>query len=90
MINWKLRFQNKVTLTTLVLCIISFIYTVIGMFGIVTPISEDLATNLCLEVIDILVAVGIVVDPTTYGIGDSALALSRENIEVTKEGNQNG
>lgn len=85
MINWKLRFQNKVTLTTLVLCIISFIYTVIGMFGVVTPISEDLATNLCLEVIDILVAVGIVVDPTTYGVGDSPLALSREHINTTKE-----
>lgn len=84
MINWKLRFQNKVTLTSLVICTITFVYTVLGIFGIVSPISQDNATNVVLSLIDILVAAGIVVDPTTYGAGDSTLALTREHINVTK------
>lgn len=84
MINWKLRFQNKVTLTSLVACIITFIYTLLGIFEIVPPVSEDMTTNLLLGLIDILVSVGIVVDPTTYGIGDSKLALCRENVNATK------
>lgn len=85
MINWKLRFQNKITLTSLVVCVISFIYTILGTFGIVSPVSEDSATNIVLGLVDILVAVGIVVDPTTYGASDSDLAMSREHINVTKE-----
>lgn len=84
MINWKLRFQNKVTLTSLVVCIITFVYTILGIFEIVPPISENVTTNLVLGLIDILVSVGIVVDPTTYGVGDSRLALCRENVKATK------
>ena len=84
MINWKLRFQNKITLTSFAVCIITLVYTVLGSLGIVMPISEDNAVNIVLSVVDILVAVGIVVDPTTYGMGDSALAMSREHINTTK------
>lgn len=90
MINWKLRIQNKATLTSLVICAITIGYTVLGMLGVTIPISEDQSTNIALLIVDVLLGLGIVVDPTTYGIGDSALALSRENIAVTKEGNQNG
>lgn len=84
MINWKLRFQNKVTLVSLVACVITFVYTVLGIFGIVPSISQDNVTNIVLTLIDILVAIGVVVDPTTNGIGDSALALTREHINATK------
>lgn len=85
MINWKLRIQNKVTLTALIACIITFVYTFLGLLGIVPPISEDTATNLVMSLVDLLVGLGIVVDPTTYGVGDSTLALTREHINVTKE-----
>lgn len=84
MINWKLRLQNKVTLVSLVVCVITFVYTVLGIFGIVPSVSQDTTTNIVLTFIDILVAVGVVVDPTTYGVGDSALALTREHINATK------
>ena len=84
MINWKLRFQNKVTLTSLLACVITFVYTVLGIFEIVPPVSEDITTNLVLGLIDILVSVGIVVDPTTYGVSDSKLAMCREHVNSTK------
>ena len=74
-INWKLRLQNKATLTTLILAIIAFAYQVLGIFGIVPGIDQNTMVNTCGLIINLLVAVGIVVDPTTAGISDSTKAL---------------
>ena len=74
-INWKLRLQNKTTLTTLILAIIAFVYQVVGIFGIVPGIDQNTMVNTCGLIINLLVAVGIVVDPTTAGISDSTKAL---------------
>ena len=74
-INWKLRLQNKTTLTTLILAIIAFVYQVLGIFGIVPGIDQNTMVNTCGLIINLLVAVGIVVDPTTVGISDSTKAL---------------
>nr|DAJ19308.1 MAG TPA: holin [Siphoviridae sp. ctEup56] len=74
-INWKLRLQNKTTLTTLILAIIAFVYQVLGIFGIVPGIDQNTMVNTCGLIINLLVAVGIVVDPTTAGISDSTKAL---------------
>lgn len=74
-INWKLRLQNKATLTTLILAIIAFVYQVLGIFGIVPGIDQNTMVNTCGLIINLLVAVGIVVDPTTAGISDSTKAL---------------
>lgn len=70
-INWSLRFQNKVTLTALVLQVIAIVYAVLGMFNVVPAIGEDVITNLAYMVIELLVLLGIVVDPTTKGVSDS-------------------
>lgn len=74
-INWKLRLQNKTTLTTLILAIIAFVYQDLGIFGIVPGIDQNTMVNTCGLIINLLVAVGIVVDPTTAGISDSTKAL---------------
>ncbi len=47
-----------------------------GMFGIVPSITQTMAGDLITALIGILVAVGIVVDPTTTGVTDSAQALT--------------
>lgn len=78
MINWRLRLQNKATLITLVTMVISFIYQILALFDIVPKVSEDAITQLVLLIINILAAVGIIVDPTTKGIGDSSQALTYE------------
>nr|DAU16579.1 MAG TPA: holin [Caudoviricetes sp.] len=74
-INWKLRLQNKTTLTTLILAIIAFVYQVLGIFGVVPGVDQNTMVNTCGLIINLLVAVGIVVDPTTAGISDSTKAL---------------
>lgn len=77
--NWKLRFKNKATLVALVACVVGFLYQMLGFTGIVVPISEEMIIQLAGAVINILVAVGIVVDPTTKGISDSQRALGYES-----------
>ena len=73
-INWKLRFQNKVTLTALVVQVIAIVYAILGMSGIVPNIGENQILDVCYMIIEVLCLVGIVVDPTTKGVADSTQA----------------
>ena len=75
-INWKLRFQNKTTLTAIILALVSLVYQVLGLFGVVPKISQDELTTVIGMVINLLCLLGIVVDPTTAGVSDSARALT--------------
>ena len=75
-INWKVRFKNKTWLVTFLLAVLAFLYQVLGMFDIVPPVTEDMATQFISAVVNILVAVGVVIDPTTAGASDSEQALT--------------
>jgi phi LC3 family holin len=75
-INWKLRLKNKVTLTAIVLGVVGIAYKILAMLGIVPPISENDMVEVVLLVIELLVLLGVVVDPTTAGVGDSQQAMS--------------
>lgn len=55
--------------------IVAFMYQVLGLLGVVPAISQDQITQLIGLVVNILVALGIVVDPTTSGVTDSQQAL---------------
>lgn len=68
--NIKLRFQNKATLLALIGACVAFLYQVLGILGVTAPISQDALTQLLGIVINLLVALGVVVDPTTQGIRD--------------------
>lgn len=74
-INWKLRFQNKTTLTAIVLAVIALVYQVLGIFRIVPAVSQDTIVQLAGAVINLFVLLGIVVDPTTHGVADSERAM---------------
>lgn len=78
-INWKLRLKNKYTLTALVACLLDFVYSLLAIFGIVPAICEEELFNLANAAIGLLVFLGIIVDPTTEGVGDSTNALSYDN-----------
>ena len=74
-IKWKVRMQNKTWLLAFLGAIVTFIYQLLGMLGVVPAISEDLATQVIGIAVNLLVALGIVQDPTTAGISDSSRAL---------------
>ena len=69
--NWILRLQNKTTLTTLCIAIITAIYGIFAAVGFVPSITQEQATNLVLTFIGIATSIGIVVDPSTKGFSDS-------------------
>ena len=75
-INWKLRFQNKVTLSAILLGVVALAYQILGMLGIAPEITQNEIGQVITMVIDLLVMLGVVVDPTTKGVSDSSRALS--------------
>lgn len=83
-INWKLRFQNKTTLTAVILALVALVYQVLGLFGVVPKISQDELTTVIGMVINLLCLLGIVVDPTTDGVSDSARALTYDTPRADK------
>jgi phi LC3 family holin len=83
-INWKLRFKNTATITALAAAIVAFVYQILGIVGVTAPISQDNIMQAVGLVINVLVALGILVDPTTDGIADSAQA--QGYVEPKKEG----
>lgn len=74
--NFKLRFQNKVTLTAIVMQLIGLVYIALGMAGYVPAVSENAVVEVAMMVIDLLALLGIVTDPTTEGVKDSAQAMT--------------
>ena len=75
-INWKVRLKNKTWLLAFAGAIVAFVYQILGMLGVVDPFAEDNVTQIIGLLVNLLVALGIVQDPTTAGMSDSSEALS--------------
>lgn len=75
-INWKVRLKNPVFWTTIIPAAVSFVYCIMGAFGIVPALTESMVLNIAGAVITALTVVGVLVDPTTKGVGDSHLAMT--------------
>lgn len=75
-INWKARFKNKAFLITFITLIVAFVYQLLGLFGVVPSVSEDVVMNFFTIVVNLMATLGVIVDPTTPGASDSARALT--------------
>lgn len=75
--NWKVRFKNKVWLTSFISFIVATVYQFLGFFEIAAPITQDMVLQIVAAALQLLSLLGIVVDPTTKGMGDSELVMSR-------------
>lgn len=76
MLNWKVRFKNKVWLMSFIGTIITFVYQLLAIFNVVPKISEDTVVQLVGLILNVLVGIGVIQDPTTAGIEDSKQALT--------------
>lgn len=74
-INWKVRFKNKTWLLGFIATIVAFIYQILAQFNIVAPISHDEVINIVGIIINLLVGLGVLIDPTTKGFKDSTRAM---------------
>lgn len=77
-INWKVRFRNKAFLLTFIPFVLSFIYQILSIFNIFPKVTENTILYLITQFINALALLGIIVDGTTQGIGDSKQALTYE------------
>ena len=77
-INWKVRFRNPVWVTSLVALIISTTYQILAMFEIAPALTEDTIMQIVSGVVQLLTLVGVMIDPTTKGVGDSDRAMEYE------------
>ena len=77
-IKWILRFKNKVVLMALIAAVVAFVYQVLALVEITPKIAEDSILEVAGLLVNVLVMLGIVVDPTTSGINDSDTAMTYE------------
>lgn len=77
-INWQVRIKNKAWWVAVVSTAILLIQAIAALFGWSIDLGDIQGKFIVVidAVFAFLVALGIVVDPTTKGIGDSGRALS--------------
>ena len=77
-LNWKVRFKNKVWLGSFLSLIVGFIYSVLALFDIFPQVTQNLVVQLMNQILTFLGLIGVLVDPTTAGLGDSERAMGYE------------
>ena len=77
-INWTVRIKNKTFWLTVIPSVLLLIQTVAAVFGYTLDLG-DIGNKLIAVVnaaFGVLVVLGVVVDPTTAGVGDSTRAMT--------------
>ena len=77
MINWKVRLKNKMFWIAIIPAVVVLIMAIASIFGVTIDLSEIQGKLIAVveAVFVVLGILGIVVDPTTKGVSDSARAL---------------
>ena len=75
--NWKVRIKNKTFWVAIIPAVLLVMQAVVALFGVQIDLGN--IGNKLLAVVDAVFAVltilGVVVDPTTAGVGDSQRAM---------------
>lgn len=94
MINWKVRLKSKSFWLTIIPAVLLLIQVVAAVFGFSLDLGE--LGNRLIAVVNaafaVLTILGIVVDPTTAGVGDSkqAMTYTEPKKDEEQEENENG
>ena len=77
-LNWKVRFKNKIWLGSFLSLIVSFVYSMLGLFDIFPDVTRNNVIEILNQILTFLGLIGVLVDPTTAGLGDSERAMGYE------------
>ena len=77
-INWIVRFKNKIWLGSFLSLIVSFVYSMLGLFDVFPAVTRNNVMEILNQILTFLGLIGVLVDPTTAGLGDSERALGYE------------
>ena len=77
-INWRVRFANKAFWLALIPAALLLIQVAAALFGYALDLGElgDKLLDVVNALFAVLALLGIVADPTTKGVGDSAQAMT--------------
>ena len=80
MINWKVRVKNKTFWLALIPALLLLAQAVAAVFGLTLDLSEvgDRLLTVVNALFAVLATLGVVTDPTTSGVSDSAQAMTYE------------
>ena len=78
--NFAVRAKNPVFWMTLIPAVVALVYTILAAFGVVPGVSEDRIIDTACVVISALTTLGVLVDPTTKGVADSARAMTYTSV----------
>lgn len=83
MINWKVRIKNKNFWIALIPAVLLLVQVIAAVFGYTLDLGElgDKLLAVVNALFAVLTILGIVIDPTTAGIGDSKQALTYETLK---------
>lgn len=78
MINWKVRIKNKTFWLSLIPALLLLAQAVAAVFGVSIDLSAmgDKLLAVVNALFAVLAILGVVADPTTAGVSDSALAMT--------------
>ena len=90
MINWRVRINNREFWITIIPAIALVVQAVVAVFGVTIDLTSLVGKLVAVvdAVFAVLVILGVVIDPTTAGVGDSQRAMSYVepwNDETNKE-----
>lgn len=90
-VNWKVRFRNKLWLSSFISAILAIVYTILDVLGIFPELSETHLSRLVEAVLLLLSLLGVIIDPTTAGFNDSNRACGysvpwNDDVESTEDG----
>ena len=74
-LNWQVRFRNKTWLTMFIFLVVGFVFNILRLFDVAPAVTESLVMNIAGQVLTFLGLIGVIVDPTTAGLGDSDRAM---------------
>ena len=75
-INWKVRFQNKVWLTSFISLIVGFVFNILKCFDVIPAVTQNMIMEIVGQFLTFLGLFGVVVDPTTADFDDSNRAMT--------------
>lgn len=86
-INWKVRLKNKAFWVALIPAVLLLTTQVAAIFGITLDfgVLQEQLIAVVGTVFTLLAILGIVVDPTTEGVGDSLQAMGYEHPKTLDE-----
>ena len=58
--------------------IVRFVFNILRLFDVAPAVTESLVMNIAGQVLTFLGLIGVIVDPTTAGVGDSERTLGYE------------